>query len=63
MLGDLQPVRQHQQYLRRELQTMAQSPDRATVLDRMRRRVEATESRLSVDDIVAYLALDREHSH
>lgn len=52
-----------QQFLRGELEAMAQRPDRATVLERIRRRTEASESRLSGDEIVAYLAADREHQH
>lgn len=52
-----------QQYLRRELEAMAQNPDRTAVLERMRRRAEASETRLSGEDIVAYLAHDREHEH
>lgn len=52
-----------QQYLRGELEAMAQRPDRATVLERIRRRTEATQSRLSAEDIVAYLSADRQREH
>jgi plasmid stability protein len=48
-----------QEYLRGELIQLAERPDTATILERIRRRKEHTGSRLSADDVLGLRDLDR----
>lgn len=48
-----------QEFLREELERMASVPSRETVLERARRRVEASDSRVTSADIVRMLEEDR----
>lgn len=48
-----------QQFLRGELEAMAERPDRAAVLERIRKRKDATGSQLSAKEILAELDADR----
>lgn len=48
-----------QEFLREELERMASRPSREAVLDRARRRVEASDSRVTSADIVRMLEEDR----
>ncbi|MXW94848.1 MAG: hypothetical protein F4110_09045 [Acidimicrobiaceae bacterium] len=48
-----------QEFLREELERMASVPSREAVLERARRRVEASDSRVTSADIVRMLEEDR----
>ena len=48
-----------QEYLREALERMASVPSREVVLERARRRVEASDSRITSADIVRMLEEDR----
>ena len=48
-----------QEYLREALERMASRPSREVVLERARRRVEASDSRVTSADIVRMLEEDR----
>lgn len=52
-----------QQYLLRELEAIAETPDRATVLERIRRRTARTQTRLSATEVVEMLSDDRENGY
>lgn len=48
-----------QEFLREELERMASVPSRETVLERARRRVEASDSKVTSADILEALDADR----
>ena len=48
-----------QEYLRRELISMAETPDMETVLARIETRIQATKTTISTEEILEHLHADR----